>query len=78
MIEDFLVAIRAATLGQSVALLPRMLVQDELSSGALVEFSPTHLDVDHTYHLAHTTASVRRPYVQSAADWLKASLEHLN
>jgi LysR family glycine cleavage system transcriptional activator len=78
VIEDFLVAIRAATLGQGVALLPRMLVQDELSSGALVEFSATRLDVDHTYHLAHTTASVRRPYVQSVADWLKASLAHLN
>jgi LysR family glycine cleavage system transcriptional activator len=78
VIEDFLVAIRAATLGQGIALLPRILVQDELSTGALVEFSPTRLDVDHTYHLAHTTASVRRPYVQSVADWLRTSLAHLN
>ena len=78
VIEDFLVAIRAATLGQGVALLPYILVQDELSSGALVEFSPARLDVDHTYHLAHTTTSVRRPYVQAVADWLKASLSHLN
>lgn len=78
VIEDFLVAIKAATLGQGVALLPRVLVQDELASGALVEFSPTRLEVEHTYHLAHTAASVRRPHVQCVADWLKSALAHLN
>ena len=78
VIEDFLVAIKAATLGQGLALLPRILVQDEIDSGALVEFSPQHLETDHTYHIAHTTASVRRPYVQSVVDWLRKSLAHLN
>lgn len=78
VIEDFLVAIKAATLGQGVALLPRVLVQDELASGALVEFSPVRLEVEHSYHLAHTAASVRRPYVQVVADWLRGSLAHLN
>ena len=78
VIEDFLVAIKAAVLGQGLALVPCILVQDELNSGALVEFSPTRLDVDHTYHIAHTTASTRRPYVQQVVDWLKTSLAHLN
>jgi LysR family glycine cleavage system transcriptional activator len=78
VIEDFLVAIKAATLGQGIALVPQILIQEELASGALVEFSPTRLDVEHTYHIAHTTASVRRPYVQSVVDWLRTTLEHLN
>lgn len=78
VIEDFLVAIKAVASGQGFALLPRILVHDELASGALIEFCPTRLDVDHTYHLAHTAASVRRPYVQAVCDWLKTSLVHLN
>ncbi len=78
VIEDFLVAIKAAVTGQGLALLPRILVQDELASGTLVEFCPARLDVDHTYHLAHTTASVRRPFVQSVCEWLKTSLAPLN
>jgi len=78
VIEDFLVAIKAAVLGQGLALVPLMLVQDELADGTLVEFSPARLTVDHTYHIAHTTASTRRPYVQQVVDWLRASLAHLN
>jgi LysR family transcriptional regulator, glycine cleavage system transcriptional activator len=78
IIEDFLVAIKAALGGHGLALLPRVLVQDELSSGALVEFAPTRLETPHTYHIAHTTASVRRPYVQTVVDWLRTSLAHLN
>ncbi len=78
VIEDFLVAIKAAVLGQGLALVPLMLVQDELADGTLVEFSPARLSVDHTYHIAHTAASTRRPYVQQVVDWLRASLTHLN
>lgn len=78
VIEDFLVAIKAATGGQGLALLPHILVQDELASGKLIEFSSTRLPVDHTYHIAHTTASVRRPFVQTVVDWLRTSLAHLN
>lgn len=78
VIEDFLVAIKAVASGQGIGLVPRLLVQDELASGVLVEFSPTRLEVEHTYHLAHTAASARRPYIQTVADWLKSSLAHLN
>lgn len=78
VIEDFLVAIKAVAGGQGLALLPRILVQDELDAGRLVEFSPIRLDTEHTYHIAHTTSSLRRPYVQTVVDWLKASLAHLN
>ncbi len=78
VIEDFLVAIRAVTLGQGIALLPRILVQDLIDAGELTMFSDTLLPVDHTYHLAHTAASVRRQHVQAVVDWLRAALAHLN
>lgn len=78
VIEDFLVAIKALTTGQGIALLPHLLVQDQLASGELIQFSDTPLEIPHTFHLAHTTASVRRPFVQTVAEWLRSSLAHLN
>jgi LysR family glycine cleavage system transcriptional activator len=78
VIEDFLVAIKAAARSQGLALLPLILVQDELATGALVEFAPTRLDTEHTFHIAHTNTSLRRPHVQAVVDWLKSSLAHLN
>jgi LysR family glycine cleavage system transcriptional activator len=78
VIEDFLVAIKALVTGQGLALLPRILVQDHIDAGDLVQFSPVPLEIDHTFHIAHTIASARRPFVQTVVDWLKASVEHLN
>lgn len=78
VIEDFLVAIKALTTDQGLALLPHILVQDQLASGELVQFCDTPLEIEHTFHLAHTTASVRRPFVQTVVEWLRASLAHLN
>jgi LysR family transcriptional regulator, glycine cleavage system transcriptional activator len=78
VIEDFLVAIKAVSLGQGLALLPQILVRDQIDAGELVEFSKTPLLVEHTYHIAHTTASVRRPYVQNVVTWLQKEAAHLN
>ena len=78
VIEDFLVAIKALTIGQGIGLLPHLLVQDQLASGELIQFSDTPLEIPHTFHLAHTTTSVRRPFVQTVVEWLRASLAHLN
>ena len=78
VIEDFLVAIKALTTSQGLALLPRLLVQDQIDSGELVQFCDKPLETEHTFHIAHTTASVRRPFVQTVVDWLRTSLAHLN
>lgn len=78
VIEDFLVCIKALILGQGLALLPRLLVQDQIDTGELVQFCNTPLDIEHTFHVAHTTASARRPYVQTVVDWLRTSMAHLN
>jgi LysR family glycine cleavage system transcriptional activator len=78
VIEDFLVAIKALTGGQGLGLLPHLLVQDLLASRELVQFSEIPLEIDHTFHIAHTSASVRRPFVQTVVGWLQSSLAHLN
>jgi LysR family glycine cleavage system transcriptional activator len=78
VIEDFLVCIKALLLGQGLGLLPRILVQDLVDSGELVQFSSGPISIDHTFHIAHTTASARRPFVQTVIDWLKSTVEHLD
>ncbi|MEQ1609123.1 MAG: LysR substrate-binding domain-containing protein [Hyphomonadaceae bacterium] len=78
VIEDFLVAIKALTGRQGLGLLPHLLVQDLLASGELVQFSDIPLEIDYTFYIAHTSASVRRPFVQTVVSWLQSSLAHLN
>jgi LysR family glycine cleavage system transcriptional activator len=78
VIEDFLVAIKALLTGQGLALLPHILVRDQIDKGELVQFCPIPLEVEHTYHIAHTVASARRPFVQSVVNWLQASAADLN
>ncbi len=78
VIEDFLVSIKALTGGQGRGLLPHLLVQDLLASGELVQFSDIPLEIDYAFHIAHTSASVRRPFVQTVVSWLQYSLAHLN
>ena len=78
VIEDFLVAIKALVTGQGLALLPQILVRDQVDNGELVQFSAVPLPVEHTYHIAHTVASARRPFVQSVVSWLQDSAAHLN
>jgi LysR family glycine cleavage system transcriptional activator len=78
VIEDFLVCIKALVTGQGLALLPRLLVQDQIDSGELAQFSPVPLEIGHTWHIAHTIASARRPFVQTVIEWLRASAAHLD
>lgn len=78
VIEDFLVAIKALVTNQGLALLPRLLVQDQINSGELVQFCATPLETDHTFHIAHTVASARRAFVQTVVEWLRTSMAHLN
>ena len=43
-----------------------------IDAGELVQFSPEMVEIDHTFHIAHTVASARRPFVQTVIDWLEA------
>lgn len=78
VIEDFLVALKALLTHQGIALLPRLLVQDQIDAGDLVEFCNVPVETEHTFHIAHTVASVRRPFVQNVVEWLRTSMAHLN
>ena len=74
VIEDFLVALKALSTGQGVALLPEILVRGDLEAGVLVQISPVTVRWDHTYHLAHPPAAARSPIVREVAEWLKAEV----
>jgi LysR family glycine cleavage system transcriptional activator len=72
VIEDFLVALKAVIGGQGVAILPEILVRDQIRSGDLALLSPERLPIEHTFHIAHTAAAARKPIVQDVIAWLKA------
>jgi LysR family transcriptional regulator, glycine cleavage system transcriptional activator len=78
VIEDFLVALKAVLTGQGLALLPQILVRDQIDTGELARFSAIPLEVEHTYHIAHTSAAIRKPHVQTVVAWLLESAAHLN
>jgi LysR family glycine cleavage system transcriptional activator len=71
VIEDFLVALRAVLTGEGVALLPEILVRDQLVSKELVEFSNVRVPTDYTYHIAYAPSAERRESVRNVIDWLK-------
>jgi DNA-binding transcriptional LysR family regulator len=71
VIEDFLVAMRAVAIGEGVALMPELLVRDQLTSGELVEFSRVRTPTDYTYHLAYAPSADRRESVRNVIAWLR-------
>lgn len=71
VIEDFLVAMRAVTIGEGVALMPELLARDQLASGELVEFSSVRTPTDYTYHIAYAPSADRRESVRNVIAWLK-------
>jgi LysR family transcriptional regulator of beta-lactamase len=74
VIENFLVAQRAAEMGQGVALLPEVMVRNAVARGDLVIVSPVRLENAYTFYLAHTIGAVKRPIAQEVIAWLKAEL----
>lgn len=72
VMEDFLVCLKAVLSGQGLAILPDILVRDQLRTGELARFSPVSVATEHTFHIAHTTTAGKRPHVQDVISWLKA------
>lgn len=65
-------AIRAAVEGIGVALMDRLLVTDELSSGALVEPFPHATPIDNGYHFFCARRRWDEPAIAAFRDWLFA------
>lgn len=74
VIENFLVAQRAAEMGLGLALLPEVMVRNAVSRGNLVIVSPAWLENEPTFYLAHAASPVKRAVVQEVIAWLKAEL----
>ncbi len=74
VIENFLVAQRAAEASQGLALLPEVMVRNAVKRGDLMVFSPVRLENEYTFYIAHTIGAVKRPIAQEVIAWLKAEL----
>jgi len=71
VIEDFLVTLRAVLTEEGIALMPEILVRDQLEKGELVEFSDVRVPTDYTYHIAYAPSAERRESVRNVIAWLK-------
>ena len=62
--------IQGALSGLGVALVPRILVADELAAGSLVIAAGGAIDVDHCHYLCYPDGAPERPAVQAFRRWL--------
>lgn len=72
VLEDFLVALKAAVTGEGIALMPEILVRDHIYRGDLVVFSNVYVESGYTFYIAHPAGAERRPIVAEVIAWLKA------
>jgi DNA-binding transcriptional LysR family regulator len=71
VLEDFLVALKAAVTGEGVALMPEILVRDHIYRGDLVVFSNIYVESGYTFYIVHPSGAERRPMVADVIAWLK-------
>ncbi len=73
--DQFSMIARAASAGLGIALLPELLIEEELRSGRLVAVSPRTLQYDSNYHLVVPDAKVGNQDVLHFRDWLLSRAE---
>lgn len=69
VMEHFLVASRAVVLGQGVAILPEILVRNNIDRGDMVQFSPA-VEWDQAFHLVYRTGAEKDAATRRMIDWL--------
>lgn len=69
-LEHFAMLTQAAACGQGVALLPRFLVEPELSAGTLVELHTDAVTSPDAYFVVYPEARAQTPIVRAFCDWL--------
>jgi LysR family glycine cleavage system transcriptional activator len=69
--QDYNVAIKATLEGQGVCLLPAILIQSELHSGALRAISHLQLSINRQFYLVYLADVAARDYVLRAMNWLR-------
>jgi LysR family transcriptional regulator, glycine cleavage system transcriptional activator len=70
--EQFAMIAQAAVSGLGAALLPRFLVETEITAGALVELFPQALTSTDAYYLVYPESRAQTPLVRAFCDWLLA------
>lgn len=74
VMEHFLVAMQAAMAGQGAALLPEIIVRDQIAKGGLARFAAP-IDWGQTFYLAYLPDADRRPMLREMIDWLTAEAQ---
>lgn len=71
-LELFSMLVEAAKHGMGIALMPRLLVEDELKSGALVQVSSHELPSSRSYYLMFPEEKAENPALGRFRNWIEA------
>ena len=74
--DQYSTAAQAAVAGLGVALLPRFLIEDELSRGDLVIALDRPIESRYPYYLAIRNERLHQPHIEAFRDWLVAEANH--
>ncbi|WP_068311319.1 LysR substrate-binding domain-containing protein [Polycladidibacter hongkongensis] len=69
--DQFTMIAQAAVAGLGAALVPKFFIEEELSSGALIQLFPEALQTSQAYHFAYPESRVIRPVVKAFKAWLQ-------
>lgn len=72
--EQFSMTTAAAVAGMGVALIPQLLIEDELRSGALVVANPLPHPEERHYYLVLPEGQAERPALQQFSQWLQETV----
>lgn len=73
--EQFAMIAQAAVSGLGAALLPRLLVEPEIASGALVQLFAQALESSDAYYLVYPESRAQAPLVMAFRDWIRAAAQ---
>ena len=78
VIEDFVVALSAVRKGQGYALLPELIVHDQIQTGQLTRFGTPLADWPYQYYLAYRPQAAKRKPVASIMAWIRNEIAALS
>lgn len=70
IIEHFIVAVEAVLKGQAIALIPEIIIRDQLKHGHMVQFSDS-VSWSQTFYVTHLPRADQRPVTRAVIAWLQ-------
>ena len=76
--DTFYSCIHAAMTGCGIALIPKFLVEKELSTGELIQAWPYEMSSSQAYYMTYPTSMAKTPKVACISQWVQTYLKTIN